>query len=622
MVLADMAIVVSSLGIAYLARFEGSVPEVFGRYITTFMLAGMIVVPSVFWIMRLYGYVWRQVGVDMVLRLAGAVALIGGTAIGVDLAVSVGRTRYIPIGVIIIASVVLFVGAAALRSGPRMAHYLRTQGGVTGGRKVLLVGAGNAGSLLLRDIEARPDLQLNVVGFVDDDPVKRGKLLRSARVLGSVSDIPALVANMAIEEVLVAMPSATPVDRARVLEVCASVGVKSRILPSIADQAARSSGISDLRNVRVEDLIGREIAPLAAESIGCTISGQRVVVTGAAGSIGSELCRQLLPLGPAGLILLDIDESRLYELYLELIEDFPGVPEMRICDIRDDRKLVEILSEFGTTIVLHAAAYKHVPLMEIEPDEAVKTNVVGTRNVLDACAAAGVERFVLISTDKAVAPTSVMGMTKAIAERMTMDACRSGLRSCIVRFGNVLGSRGSVLPLFEEQLRRGSCLKVTHPDVTRYFMTIPEAARLVLQAQAMSDGGDIFVLDMGQPVRIVDLANKMIALSGAEVRVEFTELRPAEKLHEVLVNPGESLIPTSAERIDQLSAVTLPPTELAALVHALASAARMNDRELMRSLIRRLLPDTAAPAESGWSGSALDDGITVSVIDPDMETVF
>jgi FlaA1/EpsC-like NDP-sugar epimerase len=621
--LGDAFIAASAAGLAYLARFEGNVFEPFRSYMVPAILVIAVVVPIVFSVAGLYRYVWRQVGVEMILRLALVVAILSGVALAVDLwlAVFLGY-NVVPIGVLFIAFTFLFLGSATMRAFSRFSIYMRTRTPLPGAKRVLIVGAGDAGSLLLRDIESQPSLGMMVVGLLDDDPGKHGRMLRSTRVLGEVARVSEFVTELSAAEVLIAAPSADQAAQARILDLCAAAGVPVRVMRGLA-KSAPVVGVRDLRPVSITDLLGREPAPIDVESVKATVQGRVIAVTGAAGSIGSELCRQLLALEPSKVMLLDIDESRLYELFLELQEMAPGVCEMRICDIRDDRKLFEIIAGARPHMVLHAAAYKHVPLMEIEPDEAVKTNVAGTRNLIDACERAGVDRFVLISTDKAVAPKSVMGMTKAIAERIAMDACRRGLHATAVRFGNVLGSRGSVVPLFEEQLRRGGALKVTHPEVTRYFMTIPEAARLVLQAQALSEGGDIFVLEMGQPVRIVDLAEKMISLSGSDAHIEFTGLRPAEKLHEILTTNEEALLPTGAVKINRLSALAVPPPELELLVHELSKAARINDRGLLKAAIRRVLPDCEeCDTDALEFIDEQESAERLSVLDPNMETLF
>jgi FlaA1/EpsC-like NDP-sugar epimerase len=413
-------------------------------------------------------------------------------------------------------------------------------------------------------------------------------------VIGTTAALARTVVDRNVEEVLVAIPSAPTETVRRVLNAAAEAGVTTRIMPPIVIEKG-SVSVTDLRRVEVEDLLGREQTPIDVEQVRHTIAGKVIAVTGAAGSIGSELCRQILPLSPAKLVLLEIDETRLYELFLELDAGYPGVSAMCVCDIRDVAKLEAVFAEHKPQVVLHAAAYKHVPLMELAPEEAIKTNVLGTLQVIEACERHGVERFVLISTDKAVSPVNIMGLTKSLAEREMLDATARGkLRAVAVRFGNVLASRGSVVPIFEEQLRRGGPLTVTHPDVTRYFMSIPEASRLVLQAQAIGEPGDVFVLEMGEPVKIVDLARKMIVLSGVPADVVFVGLRPGEKLHEVLTSASETLVPTTRDRIQRVvSAGELQPS-FAEEIAELIGAAQRGDASAIAETIDRLEPGFGA----------------------------
>jgi FlaA1/EpsC-like NDP-sugar epimerase len=619
MIIADSLVAVAALGLAYIARFDGYIPLMFATQVYRAALVGAVIVPVVFVLFGLYGFVWRYVGVEMVLRVAGAVTVVAVFGVAIDVMLSMPASRPVPLGVIAIAATFLFVGATALRAVSRLGVYVRARGGSAVGRRVLIVGAGDAGSLLLRDIENAPTSGVVVVGLLDDDTAKVGRLVRNARVIGTIDELPRIADQQGIDEVLVALPSVSAEQRARVLDLCAESHVPVKLVPSMVT-AAGTVGLDTLRRVEIADLLGREPVPVDVEGIRATIGGRVVAVTGAAGSIGAELCRQILSLGPSRLLMIELDESRLYEVYCELEPEHSGVPVMRICDIRDKRKLVEVFSQWRPELVFHAAAYKHVPLMEIEPDEAVKTNVLGTRNVVRACIDSGVGAFILISTDKAVNAQSVMGLSKAIAERITLDAARHGLRAACVRFGNVLGSRGSVVPLFEEQLRRGGPLKVTHPDVTRYFMTIPEAARLVLQAQALTEGGDIFVLEMGEPVKIVDLAQKMITLSGVNTTIEFTGLRPAEKLHEVLIHGDEDLAPTSACKVQSVTALPVPAGDLNLMLDTLGEAAARNDRTGMKSAFAAIMPSFA-----GWSSDFADDlndSALQPVVDSDMETLL
>lgn len=587
MALADAAAISAAVSLAYMARFEGQIYDVHAPFV---LPAGVVTVAVVVLSLRfagLYHVVLRYVGIEVMQRLA--VVIVGSfslLAAANELLELVFDLRPVPRGVIFIAAVLSFLGLAGLRSIGRLWVVMNRQASRSG-KRVLVVGAGDAGSLLLRDIENQPDLGLCVAGFLDDDFVKHGMTLRGKRVLGRIDDLERVVAEHAIEEILVAIPSMSAERKRAVLDLCTRAGKKTRIIPGfvVDDQF---SGLADLRQVSVEDLLGREPVEIDVELISATISGKVVAVTGAAGSIGSELCRQIMKMQPERLLLLEVDESRLYEMYLECEHTAPGVARMHICDVRDDRKVEHIFEHSKPDVVFHAAAYKHVPLMEMEPDEAVRANVAGTQNVLAACCRHGVGHFVLISTDKAVEPRNVMGATKAVAERTMLDAGRNGLRVTAVRFGNVLGSRGSVVPIFEEQLRNGGPLLVTHPDVTRYFMTIPEAARLVLQAQAMSEGGDIFVLEMGVPVKIVDLAQRMIVLSGVACGIEFTGLRPGEKLHEILVHGGSELMETSCPSVTRLNCLPRVGPEYMDSVHALLREARIGESPVLVPLLCEL----------------------------------
>jgi FlaA1/EpsC-like NDP-sugar epimerase len=548
----DAACIAVATFVAYYVRFEGTVPPQFASAIPLAVVSALLVYLVSFSLFGLYKLVLRYVSVDTMLRVSGAV-LVGFPvlALGDYILQSSEGLRVIPFGVLFIQAVLVLLGVAGIRAAARVLVYVRSTA-ASDGRRVLIIGAGSAGSLLLREITGRPQLGLTPVGFLDDDQRLQGRTIGGVKVLGATDSLHFAVVDHEIEEVLVAIPSASQEKIRHILNAAAEAGVTTRIMPSLVI-AKGTVSVTDLRKVEVEDLLGREQTPIDVEQVRSTIADKVVAVTGAAGSIGSELCRQIMQLSPAKLVLIEIDETRLYELWLELTQLDADVPVMCICDIRDGEKLDKVFAYYEPAVVLHAAAYKHVPLMELAPDEAVKTNVLGTSNVIKACERHAAERFVLISTDKAVAPANIMGLTKSLAEQVMLSAARRGkVLTVAVRFGNVLASRGSVVPIFENQLRRGGPLTVTDPDVTRYFMTIPEAARLVLQAQAIGTSGDIFVLEMGEPVKIVDLARKMIALSGVPADIEFVGLRPGEKLHESLVHEHESLEATGAAKIQRV----------------------------------------------------------------------
>ena len=553
----DAAAIAVATFVAYYARFEGTVPPAFASAIPLAIGAAVVVYLVLFTGAGLYRLVLRYVSVGTMLRVSGAV-LVGFPLLALADYLFQGSEglRLIPFGVLFIQAVLVLLGVAAIRAAARVVVYVRNAQAGEGAR-VLIVGAGSAGSLLLHEIVGRPQLGLTAVGFLDDDERLQGRTIGGVKVIGRTDALTRVVADEEIEQVLVALPSAPQSTVRRILNAAAEAGVTTRIMPPLVI-AKGSVSVTDLRMVEVEDLLGREQTPIDVDQVRTTVAGKVVAVTGAAGSIGSELCRQIMHLSPATLVLLETDETRLYELWLELRQIDADVPIMCICDIRDAAKLDRVFARYRPEVVLHAAAYKHVPLMELAPDEAVKTNVLGTSNVIEACERHGAERFVLISTDKAVAPANVMGLTKSLAEQVMLAAAkRAKVLTVAVRFGNVLASRGSVVPIFEDQLRHGGPLTVTDPSVTRYFMTIPEAARLVLQAQAIGHSGDIFVLEMGEPVKIVDLAKKMIALSGVPADIEFIGLRPGEKLHESLVQEHESLEPTGAAKIQRVVAAHL-----------------------------------------------------------------
>jgi FlaA1/EpsC-like NDP-sugar epimerase len=589
----DAAVIVVATVLAYYVRFEGPAPEAFSRWIAPLAGIAVVVYGALFAILGLYRLVLRFVGVDALLRLLGAVTLGFALLLAVNLLMPLDEAmRPVPIGVLFIQAVLVFMGAAAARLAARIYLYLRSaRPGM--GRRVLIVGAGSAGALLLREIQNRPDLELSVVGFLDDEVALQHRTLGGVPVLGRPDELQEVVARKEVEEIVVAMPSAPRETVRRILNAAADAGVQTRVMPELVI-AKGSVSLRDLRPVDVEDLLGREPTPIDIEQVRDTLAGRVVAVTGAAGSIGAELCRQIMRFEPARLLLIEIDESRLYEIWLELETVRPGVAEMVVCDIRDAGRLDEVFATSRPSVVLHAAAYKHVPLMELSPEEAVKTNVLGTLQVTGACERHGVERFVLISTDKAVSPVNIMGLTKSLAERVMLDAVRRGtLNAVAVRFGNVLASRGSVVPIFEEQLRHGGPLTVTDAEVTRYFMTIPEASRLVLQAQAIGAPGDIFVLEMGEPVRIVDLARKMIALSGVPADIAYTGLRPGEKLHEELITKTERLFPTEREKILRVDRVEVLEPEFERHIAELIRCAAEGDREGMFAAIERLEPGFA-----------------------------
>jgi FlaA1/EpsC-like NDP-sugar epimerase len=421
--------------------------------------------------------------------------------------------------------------------------------------RVLIVGAGDSGEALLREILRMPSIRYGVVGFVDDQATSQHARIHDVEILGKTSEIKEICKREDVEEVLIALPSATPKELRRVVELCQGTNVRFRTVPPAIDLIEGRVEVSQIRAVDIEDLLGRDPVELDTDAIGQVLKGKRIVVTGAGGSIGSEMCRQIARFAPERLILIEQAENSLFEIDRELRAAFPGLSiDPVVGDICDASRIRSVMLSASPSAVFHAAAHKHVPMMEINQGEAIKNNIVGTRTVADAAVEAGVAKFVMISTDKAVNPTSVMGCTKRVAEMYVQQLSgRSETQFVTVRFGNVLGSSGSVIPIFKQQIASGGPVTVTHPQMTRYFMTIPEAAQLVLQAGTMGQGGEIFVLDMGDPIRIVQLAEDMITLSGlrpgADIEIAFTGIRRGEKLFEELSIRGEDVSPTRHPKI-------------------------------------------------------------------------
>ena len=419
----------------------------------------------------------------------------------------------------------------------------------------MVVGAGAAGYMLVREMKNSKHLNRKIPCIIDDDPQKVGTYLQGIPIVGKKEDIPEMAKKYSIEEIIIAIPTLKDQDQKELLEICQKTACKIKILPGIYQMVNQEVDVSMLRDVSIEDLLGREPVELYMEKIGSYLKGKIILVTGGGGSIGSEICRQVALHGPKLLIILDIYENNVYDIQLELKKKHPDLNlVVLIASVRDKHRMDDIFETYHPDIVYHAAAHKHVPLMEDSPDEAIKNNVKGTYNVASAANKYHVQKMVLISTDKAVRPTNVMGASKRICE-MVMEVFSeiSSTEYTAVRFGNVLGSNGSVIPIFRQQIKAGGPVTVTHPDIIRYFMTIPEAVNLVLQCSAYANGGEIFILDMGEPVKIVDLAKKMIRLSGhvpgEDIKIEFTGLRPGEKLYEELLIDEKNLIETDNERI-------------------------------------------------------------------------
>lgn len=464
-------------------------------------------------------------------------------------------------------------------------------------KKFLIIGAGNAGEALLREILRMPMAEYEVIGFVDDDPLKKNVYIHGIPVLGTVSELPEICEERSIEEIAIAIPSATQAQLRHVVQVCKGTKIRFRMVPSITDIASGKLKVSQIRDVDINDLLGRSVVQLDLDMIEKFLKNKVICVTGAGGSIGSEMCRQVCLFEPKLLLLIEQAENPLFHIERELRKNLPDVNIVAvICDIADKFRVDEIFSKYRPEVVIHAAAHKHVPLMETNPGESIKNNVVGTMNVANASNQFGVSNFVMISTDKAVNPTSLMGSSKRVAEMYIQDLnTTSNTYFVTVRFGNVLGSNGSVVPIFEKQIADGGPVTVTHPDMKRYFMTIPEASQLVLQAATMGEGGEIFVLDMGEPVKIVDLARELITLSGfkpdEEIEINFTGLRPGEKLFEELSIEGEDMRPTRHPKISVWKNIPMNRQKLLEGINELIEVAPMQDHAKVVEKIKQLIPE-------------------------------
>ncbi len=468
-------------------------------------------------------------------------------------------------------------------------------------KRFLIVGAGNTGESLLREIHRMRVVEYEVVGFIDDDPSKQGIRIHGLPVLGTVEQLAQICKDKNIEEVAIAMPSATVPQRRRVVQVCQGTKVRFRTVPSMTDIASGRFRVSQIRDVNITDLLGREAVQLDEDSIETFIKDKTILVTGAGGSIGSEMCRQICLFGPKLLLLVEQAENPLFYIERELRERFPSISLTAvICDITDRTRVEGIFDKYRPEVVIHAAAHKHVPLMELNPGEAIKNNVVGTQTVADAADKFGTGNFVMISTDKAVNPTSIMGSSKRVAELYVQDLNRTSKTHFVtVRFGNVLASEGSVVPIFKKQIAEGGPVTVTHPEMKRYFMTIPEASLLVLQAASMGQGGEIFVLDMGEPVKIMDLARELITLSGfrpdEDIEIVFTGPRPGEKLFEELSIKGEDMQETRHPKIGIWKNIPMDRDRLRRGISELVNLAGTGEHQSITAKIKELVPEYQGP---------------------------
>ena len=590
----DIISVILAAFISIYLRFDSDkIPANYLSMLISYLPLAAIIYLLSFYVFKLYGRIWRYASATELIAIvmANIAASTAWYFISLYIGSVLPRSLYVFTGLLL----TFFIGGSRLSSRfysyvmnkPKYRQIQRKK------NKVLIIGAGDAGAMLLREIERYHIANRQVVGFIDDDKNKTGKILLGVKVLGTRNELVKIAAEKGIDEIIIAMPSVKGKEIKAIISICKETNCKLTILPGLYEIIEGKVSISQLRPVDIEDLLGRDPVKLDTTAVREYLAGKIVLITGAGGSIGSEIVRQVAKMQPKKLLLLGKGENSIYEITQELKINCPEVKTVPIiADIRDKERIKAIMDYFEPQVVFHAAAHKHVPLMEYQPAEAVRNNILGTKVVADEAAAHKVETFVMISTDKAVNPTSVMGCTKRVAEMYVQSMNKnSNTRFVAVRFGNVLGSRGSVIPLFKKQIAKGGPVTVTHADMKRYFMTIPEASQLVLQAGAMAKGGEVFVLDMGEPVRIYDLAKNLITLSGLipdkDIEIKITGLRPGEKLFEELLSAEDGTEKTTHRKI---FTAKIKEIDKAELDKQIAEIVEITDGDKVVAALQKIVP--------------------------------
>ena len=590
--------------LAYLLRFNFELPQAFAIELKQTVAWVVLIQLVIFWRFNLYRGIWRYASTTDLRRIFLAVLL--SAAVVPLMFVMLRMDLVLPRSVLVINPLLLIL----LMGGSRFAYRMWKEQGLYGdfklrGEPVLVLGAGDAAASLAKDLVKNGDWRL--VGFLDDDRETHGRTLNGVQVLGSLDSLEEYADRLAVSQVIIAMPASSHQQRKRAIQLCNQANLKALTVPSFDDLMSGKVSVSQLRAIELDDLLGRDPVVLDDAGLHELLEGKTVMVTGAGGSIGSEMCRQIARFAPSRLVLFEANEFAMYTIEQDLKQRFPTLVFVcQIGDVRDAARLDEIMQQHKPTVLFHAAAYKHVPLMEQHNAwQAIRNNVMGTWTVARAAQHHGVNKFVLISTDKAVNPTNVMGASKRLAEMVCQALQPSGsTRFVMVRFGNVLGSTGSVIPKFHAQIAQGGPVTVTHPEITRYFMSIPEAAQLVLQAGLMGNGGEIFVLDMGEPVKIADLAKDLIRLSGFtedEIRIEFTGLRPGEKLYEELLADSEHTLPTPHPKLRIAQARQADAEWLVELLSWVAASTMADDE--VRAGLAQWVPEYHPNGKTAGAGS-------------------
>jgi len=610
MLIGDALLFAAALNLAYLFRFEFSLDAFFVRQLRTILIPVLLVKLCAFILFGLYKGMWRYTSTRDFWRLLQASAtstLLIMAFIFIFYRFEGGYSR----AVFLIDGGLSFLFTGGLRMAIRTFYVRHDRNGQAPfvpparRKRILIVGAGAAGEKILREILENDHLPYSVVGFIDDDPKKHGRSIHGIPVLGSLLELAKIVEKEKVTEILIAVPSATGDQIRRIVNICKTCRIAYKTLPGMGEIIDGRVSIKALRDVNYEDLLGRSPVHLDMEEIRGYLDGKVVLVSGCGGSIGAELCRQIVRFGPQMLILLDASEANLFHVEMELHGELGGDRCRAVLGrVQDEKLMASVFQTYRPQVVFHAAAYKHVPMLEKNPWEAVFNNIIGSRILMEMARRHEAERFVLVSTDKAVRPTNVMGASKRVTELLLHALQGSGTRFMAVRFGNVVGSSGSVIPVFRNQIEQGGPVTVTHPEVRRFFMTIPEAAQLILQAGGMGRGGEIFILKMGTPVKIVDMARDLIRLSGREpdrdVKIAFTGLRDGEKLYEELITVGEGIVPTKHEKImvlrnDNQTGLAASGQALSALLDAqlaqLYAAADRFDAPAVKQKLREIVPE-------------------------------
>jgi FlaA1/EpsC-like NDP-sugar epimerase len=599
--LIDIALVVLSWWLAFAVRLDFIIPDYYQQALWQLMPLVLIIKMAIFFSFSLYQGMWRFTSLFDLVNVVKAVMI--SSLLLILFVMVLHRFEGYPRSVFIIDFGLCLLSIGGFRASIRL-FYTRHSGmsffpGLirkgTNSKRLLIIGAGSTGERVLREIRDNPNLKLQPIGFLDDNPIKQGKTIHGVAVLGQVDQIDSFLDLF--DEILIAIPKTSQENMRKIVSNCESTGKRFRTVPGISELIDGRISVKALRDVTLQDLMGREEVHLNKEDIYRYIHEKRVLITGAGGSIGSELVRQVSRFHPRKLGLLEVSEINLFRVEMECRQRFGYMDvETYLADIRYQDSLAHVFDDFKPEVVFHAAAYKHVPMQEKHPWEAVINNIQGSLNLVNIARAKKVERFVLVSTDKAVRPTNVMGASKRVAEQLVLCANDSEHgQFMVVRFGNVMGSSGSVIPIFQDQIARGGPVTVTHPEVTRYFMSIPEAAQLILEAGAMGKGGEIFILDMGRAIRIVDLAQDLIRLHGYEphrdIEIQYTGLRPGEKLYEELITEGEGIVKTQHEKIMVLRGQTCQIDEIYSRINTIIRAAKTYNHRTIMDALKTIVPE-------------------------------